>query len=266
MNLIPLPAFNDNYFWLLHDGSRAIVVDPGEARVVSSALQRLHLKLDAILVTHHHADHVGGVQELRIATGAQVYGPGVEDIPEPVTRLNQGDRCESLGLSFSIIEVPGHTSGHIAYYCAAAPLTQLDTTIKQQPILFCGDTLFSGGCGRLFEGSPAQMLNSLDKLAALPPDSLVCCAHEYTLANLKFANAVEPNNTHLAHYTAHCQTLRAMNLPTLPSTVGLERQINPFLRSREPSVRQSIQAHAAHNPTLDDAQAFAILREWKNKF
>lgn len=266
MNLVPLPAFNDNYLWLLHDGAHAIVVDPGEAQVVTSALRRLNLKLDAILVTHHHADHVGGVQALRLATGAQVYGPGFEDIPEPVIRLNQGDSCESLGLSFSVMDVPGHTSGHIAYYCAAVPLAQPGATDKQQPILFCGDTLFSGGCGRLFEGTPAQMLGSLDKLSALPSDTLVCCAHEYTLANLKFANEVEPDNTNLVNYTAHCQTLRAMNLPTLPSNVGLERQINPFLRSRERSVRQSIQAHAAHASTLDDAQAFAILREWKNKF
>lgn len=281
MNLIPLPAFNDNYFWLLHDGAHAIVVDPGEALVVSSALQRLELKLDAILVTHHHADHVGGVQTLRLATGAQVYGPGFEDIPEPVTRLNQGDSFKSLGLSFSVIDVPGHTSGHIAYYCADAPLAQSGTLIKQQPILFCGDTLFSGGCGRLFEGTPAQMLDSLDKLATLPADTLVCCAHEYTLTNLKFANAVEPSNANLVNYTAHCQTLRAMNLPTLPSTMGLECLINPFLRSRESTIRQSIQAYASQsqgsdpiqaqnsvsrNLSLDDVQAFAILREWKNTF
>lgn len=266
MNLIPLPAFDDNYFWLMHDGAHAIVIDPGEAGIVEAALDRLKLKLDAILVTHHHADHTGGVQALRQRSGARVYGPGFELIPEPATRLNEGDMFTALGLSFNVIDVPGHTSGHIAYYCDEVALLQIDTSIQPCPLLFCGDTLFSGGCGRLFEGTPSQMLHSLDKLSALPGSTLVCCAHEYTLSNLKFANAVEPSNINLINYTKLCQTLRAQNRPTLPSTIETERQINPFLRSRETTVRQSIQAHAPHNPTLDDVQAFAILREWKNKF
>ena len=175
MNLLPLPAFTDNYIWMLHDGRQAAVVDPGDAAPVFQALERLGLRLQAILVTHHHPDHVGGVDALRDATGAVVYGPARERIPEPLVRLAQGDTVDVLGLRFTVIDVPGHTAGHIAYY---AP------DLDGAPLLFCGDTLFSGGCGRLFEGTPAQMLQSLDQLAALPGDTRVCCTHEYTLSNL----------------------------------------------------------------------------------
>jgi hydroxyacylglutathione hydrolase len=256
MNLTPLPAFQDNYLWLLDDGHRALVVDPGDAQPVLDALQRTGLQLEAILVTHHHPDHVGGVDRLRDATGAKVWGPANERIPEPLARLAGGDTIEVLGLRFTVIDVPGHTAGHIAYYCEQ---------IDGKPLLFCGDTLFSGGCGRLFEGTPAQMLASLDKLAALPADTQVCCTHEYTLSNLKFARAVEPHNAELVKYSQRCEELRARNQPTLPSSIGQELRINPFLRSREPEVRQSAQAFNGTDPA-DDVAVFAAVREWKNTF
>ncbi len=255
MKLIPLPAFADNYIWMLHDGHKAMVVDPGDAQPVLDALQREGLLLESILVTHHHADHTGGVAELRNATGAQVYGPAGEEMPEPLQRLSGGQTCNAMGLSFQVMDVPGHTAGHIAYYCEA---------MDGAPLLFCGDTLFSGGCGRLFEGTPAQMLASLDSLAALPNDTRVCCTHEYTLSNLKFACAVEPANAELQQYLAHCQQLRAAGLPTLPSNMALERQINPFLRSRLPTVIASAAEHDAE--MTKQVGAFATLRQWKNDY
>lgn len=210
---------------MLHDTRRAIVVDPGDADVVFDALARLNVQLETILVTHHHNDHTGGVAALREATGAAVYGPTRETMPEPIRRLDGGDQVQALGLTFSVMDVPGHTAGHIAYYCAA---------MDGKPLLFCGDTLFSGGCGRLFEGTPAQMLASLGTLAALPGSTRVCCTHEYTLSNLRFAQAVEPNNAALAQYQADCLALRARGDITLPSSIALELQINPFCAVTNP--------------------------------
>jgi hydroxyacylglutathione hydrolase len=256
MYLIPLPAFQDNYLWLLHDGHRALVVDPGDAQPVLDYLQRNGLQLEAILVTHHHPDHIGGLDALREATGARVFGPARERIPEPLTRLAEGDAITALGLRFEVIDVPGHTAGHISYYC-----TEMDGA----PLLFCGDTLFSGGCGRLFEGTPAQMLASLDKLSALPGPTRVCCTHEYTLSNLKFARAVEPGNAELIHYSQRCEELRSRNLPTLPSTIEQERRINPFLRTRLAGVAQAAREHDAAT-TPDDVAVFATIRQWKNEF
>lgn len=239
----------------MHDGHKAMVVDPGDAQPVLAALQRENLLLESILVTHHHADHTGGVAELRTATGAQVFGPAGEEMPEPIERLSDGDSCSSLGLHFRVLDVPGHTAGHIAFY---------SDEMDGAPLLFCGDTLFSGGCGRLFEGTPAQMLASLDKLSALPDSTRVCCTHEYTLSNLKFANAVEPGNADLQQYIAHCQQLRGQDLPTLPSNMALERKINPFLRSRLPTVIAAVAQHDAAMVQRDGA--FAALRQWKNDY
>ena len=255
--MLPLPAFTDNYIWMLHDGRQAVVVDPGDSAPVMQALQQWGLQLQAILVTHHHADHVGGVDVLRDATGAVVYGPARERIPEPLVRLAKGDTLEVLGLRFAVIDVPGHTAGHIAYHCA---------DMDGAPLLFCGDTLFSGGCGRLFEGTPAQMLDSLDQLAALPGNTRVCCTHEYTLSNLKFARAVEPGNTALLHYSTHCEALRARGEPTLPSQMALERDINPFLRVRQPEVARAARTFDAQVPQDDAIAVLAALRQWKNEY
>ncbi len=253
--LTPLPAFSDNYIWMLHDGRTAWVVDPGDAAPVLTALHSHGLALGGILVTHHHADHVGGVQALRPVLNGPVFGPARERIPEPFTPLNDGDVVELLGLRFQVIDVPGHTAGHIAY-------AQLDAAAE--PLLFCGDTLFSAGCGRLFEGTPAQMSNSLARLATMPADTRVCCTHEYTLSNLKFATAVEPGNVDVLHHTRACQALRQAGQPTLPSSMDLERRINPFLRCSEPAVVAAARRQGADN---DDAVAvLAALREWKNRF
>ena len=216
MQLIPLPAFSDNYIWILHDGQRALVVDPGESAGVQQWLASTGVQLDTILITHHHADHTGGVAELREATGARVIGPAFETMPEPLQRVSGGESVEVLGIRFEVIDVPGHTAGHIAYHAST-------TGAGEAPVLFCGDTLFSGGCGRLFEGTPAQMLDSLTRLAQLPGTTRVCCTHEYTLSNLRFALAVEPGNAELTQHAAHCAQLRAGNLPTLPSSITLEK-------------------------------------------
>lgn len=255
MKLIPIPAFADNYIWMLHDSRHALVVDPGDAQPVLEALQKLGLQLDAILVTHHHLDHTGGVDALRRATGARVFGPLLENMPEPLTRLKEGDEVKALGLTFKALDVPGHTAGHIAYFCVP---------LDESPLLFCGDTLFSGGCGRLFEGSPAQMLASLDALARLPEATRVCCTHEYTLSNLKFAGVVDPDNEALARYTLDAKALRSKQQPTLPSSIALERKINPFLRTREAALIKAAQAFDAS--AQDEVSVFAALRQWKNQF
>ncbi|WP_431096683.1 hydroxyacylglutathione hydrolase [Polaromonas aquatica] len=255
MYLTPIPAFDDNYFWLLHDGKRALVVDPGDAGPVQRTLEQHALQLESILVTHHHADHTGGVNVLREATGAKVYGPATERIPQPYLPLKGGDLARALDMDFQVIDVPGHTAGHIAYYAQG---------VNGKPLLFCGDTLFSGGCGRLFEGTPAQMLSSLDKLSALPGNTVVCCAHEYTLSNLRFAMAVEPDNAELAAYLTQCTALRNQSQPTLPTSIAKELLVNPFLRTRQPTIMAAARRFDAS--AHDDSTVFAAIRQWKNQF
>ena len=240
------------------DAGRALVVDPGDAAVVNAALAARGLKLDTILVTHHHADHTGGVAALRDATGARVFGPRRETVPEPLTRVGGGDRVQALGIDFEVLDVPGHTAGHVAFYASVMP------DAAGTPLLFCGDTLFSGGCGRLFEGTAAQMHDSLSRLAALPAATRVCCTHEYTLSNLRFALAVEPGNAELHDYLARCEAERAAGRPTLPSTLATERAVNPFLRSRVPEVVASAKAQGAADE--QPVAVFAALRQWKNEF
>lgn len=255
MNLTALPAFSDNYIWMIDDGRDALVVDPGEAEPVTAALAARRLRLKAILLTHHHADHVGGVDALRPWLDGPVHGPAHETMPEPCVRHVEGDRVAALGLDFQVLETPGHTAGHIAYFNAEG---------AGEPIVFCGDTLFAAGCGRLFEGTPAQMHASLASLAALPDATRVCCAHEYTLSNLRFAQAVEPRNDDVARHLEACQALRARGEPTLPSRIGLERRINPFVRVTEPAVVDAALRHGATG--TGPSEVLAAIRTWKNEF
>jgi hydroxyacylglutathione hydrolase len=260
LEIFPIPAFNDNYLWLLHDHRNAYVVDPGDAAPVMQALEVLALKLCGILVTHHHADHIGGVKALVDKFNVPVWGPAAENIAGVTHELREGNSIvlDEFSLKLDVLELPGHTLGHIAYYTAASEK-------NNTPILFCGDTLFSAGCGRLFEGTPAQMMNSLAKLSALPANTAVYCTHEYTLSNLAFAKAADPLNNCRDMYLDWCQTQRSKGLPTLPSSIGQELSVNPFLRCSSPSVTTALRAHtgAELRSSLD---VFTAMRQWKNTF
>ena len=234
------------------------MVDPGDAAPVLAMLDTLGLKLSAILLTHHHADHVGGVPTLLQHINVPVFGPANEVIADVTKLLKEGDivQVPQLPLTLSVLDVPGHTKGHIAYVA------------EQQKWLFCGDTLFAGGCGRLFEGTPSQMMTSLSKLSALPPETQVYCAHEYTLSNLRFAQAVEPGNVALTRRIASEQSKRDRQLPTIPSSIAEENATNPFLRYQEPEIIASLLngEHIQHTGQNDPTAAFAALRLWKNNF
>jgi hydroxyacylglutathione hydrolase len=256
MNLIALPAFTDNYIWILHDGRHAIAVDPGESAPVLAALDAHQLELAAILVTHQHNDHVAGINALRLRLHGPVYGPAHQNIPKPYVVMDEGDQLEVLGLRFEVMHLPGHTSDHIAYRQEAGSLAE-------PPILFSGDVLFSAGCGRM-EGTPEQFHHSLMRLAALPGNTRVCCTHEYTLSNLSFAQAVEPDNSELTAYTTWCQEQRQHGRPTLPTTVARELTLNPFLRCTQAAVVQSALQHGANSD--DPVAVFAALRQWKNHY
>lgn len=253
MEIVGLRAFRDNYIWLMRNASAAVVVDPGDAQPVTDYLRQHDLELRAILVTHHHADHVGGVAALNARRAVPVFGPAAEQIPAVTRPLREGDTVDlpEIGARYSVIEVPGHTRGHIAYYGAN--------------VLFCGDTLFGCGCGRLFEGSAQQMWHSLGKLAALPAATRVYCAHEYTASNIAFALAVEPDNAQLRHRAGRVAQLRAADAPTVPFTLAEELSTNPFLRAAEPSVAHAAQVRSGR-PLNSAAEVFAVVREWKDVF
>jgi hydroxyacylglutathione hydrolase len=256
LNVRPVGAFSDNYIWLIESPGahgRVLAVDPGDGAPVIAELERRGATLAAILLTHHHLDHIGGVPELLRQGAVPVIGPDDTRIAQRTRTVRDGERCDlpELGLSFEILHIPGHTLSHIAFSGHGA--------------LFCGDTLFSAGCGRLFEGTPEQMNASLTKLRNLPPETRVFCGHEYTAANLRFALTVEPANRAALEYQARVERMRAQGDPTLPSTLALEIQVNPFLRCDEPAVVRAAEVHAGHS--LGEAAAvLGVLRAWKDQF
>ncbi len=254
VSVSPIKAFNDNYIWCLRNQTHCTVVDPGDAAPVLTYCQDNQLTLSAILITHHHWDHTGGIDALLAAfPDIPVYGPQNKDIKQITTRLSQGDNLKlaQLGVRFSVLEVPGHTLDHIAYYGDIG--------------LFCGDTLFSAGCGRLFEGSPQQMFQSLAKLTALPADTAVYCTHEYTMANITFAEAVEPSNQALIDYKHWANEQREKNIPTLPSSIQRELAVNPFLRCHSAELVTNVNQNMGATLTSEQA-TFASLRSWKDNF
>ena len=254
---VPLPAFEDNYIWMLTgDDGTTLVVDPGDADPVLAAVAG-GVRLTTVLVTHHHSDHIGGLAALaKSLPGLEIIAPNDERIPHATRRVDDGERVRAAGIDFEVIAVPGHTRSHIAFHAANA---------GGKPLLFCGDTLFSLGCGRLFEGTPAQMLASLDRLAALPDGTQICCTHEYTQSNAAFALAVEPGNSALLARVEEVRAQRARLQPTLPVTLGQERATNPFLRCDEAAVRITAAARLGRQPA-SRVETFTALREWKNIF
>lgn len=253
LTVTPIPAFQDNYIWALHDKRHAILVDPGDSAPCIAFLENLGLNLLAILITHHHGDHVGGNRELAARYHPLIYGPPQEPIPERTNPVSGGDTINipELGLHFRVIDTPGHTLGHISYYDGNR--------------LFCGDTLFACGCGRLFEGTPAMMLSSLNKLSRLPDSTEIYCAHEYTLGNIRFAKSVDGDNPALLDRDRMAHAKRNIGQPTLPSTIALEKATNPFLRCDRPALTKAAEAWLKR-PAKDAVEVFASLRQAKDAF
>ena len=259
LTISPIPAFDDNYIWMFHtpDSQDVFVVDPGDAMPVEEVLNRHGFNLAGIIITHHHFDHTGGIGELTRSRNIPVYGPDNPDIKGVTHTLHDNDTVELSGCQFKILATPGHTLDHIAYFT--------DSGEGNNPALFCGDTLFVGGCGRLFEGTAEEMYSSLSRLASLPGNTRIYCAHEYTQANLKFAQAVEPHNQKLQEQVMHVAELCSENQPTVPSTLRQELDINPFLRSDQPEV---IQAASDRDPSTNASpvDVLRVIRAWKDNF
>ena len=255
--IVPLRAFNDNYIWTIRDAHHAIVVDPGDAQPVIDYLTAEKLDLLAIVITHHHNDHIGGVKALIQNRKIPVYGPHDPRVPDATQRLKEGESITlpHFGIKLTVLEVPAHTNSHIAYY----------GTHQGHSMLFCGDTLFAAGCGRLFEGTPAQMHDAMAKFMRLPDDTRVYCAHEYTVANIRFARAADSANSTLADWEARAKAMRKVDAPTVPTTIALERATNPFMRCNEQAVIASASQHAG-KPFNDPVSVLGALREWKNNF
>lgn len=256
LTIHPIPTFKDNYIWVIHNQSYAVVVDPGIALPVIEYLQSKKLQLSAILITHHHNDHTGGNAGLLGLFDVPVYGPRNEFIPTVTHPLREDNQVnlQEISLNLTVLDTPGHTQGHIAY-CGSDPMN----------MVFCGDTLFSCGCGRIFEGTPQQLYESLQKLSQLPDDTLIYCTHEYTLSNIRFARVVDPKNSKLIELEITAQALRNQNIPTIPTTLMLEKAVNPFLRCNQQAIAHSVQNYSAQS-LLDPLSVFTVLREWKNNF
>ena len=253
ISVFPIPAFTDNYIWCIHNGSEAAIVDPGDASPVKRFLEEHNLDLKAILITHHHADHIGGLKQL-VHDALPVYGPVSNRIPYITQALEDGDSAtlDFLNLTFKVMHVPGHTREHIAYYSSDGKL-------------FCGDTLFSVGCGRLFEGTPTQMHTVFQRYRALPTDTKVYCTHEYTSDNLTFAEFLTPENKDLMEYRQWVTSQREQDKPTLPSNIALEIKVNPYMRTSESEMRQALMEKTGSKPQ-NDIEAFAAIRNLKDNF
>jgi len=252
----PIPAFHDNYFWLIESDTETWVVDPGDASPVIRALQDRGKKLSGILITHHHFDHIGGVKELHYH-GLPVIGPKKDQFELVNDAVSEGDIRQICGSQFKVIEVPGHTLNHIAFFSAPS---------GQAPVLFCGDTLFAAGCGRLFEGTPKQMFHSLNRLSALPDNTQVYCAHEYTETNLSFAHSVEPGSQDVIQRAKDVSALRAQGIPSVPTNIKIEKATNPFLRTNSAEIMSNIKAELESSGNPDQTEIFAQLRKMKDIF